>query len=154
MMMRDCKAIRASFWHGYRVGTDQDVISMEDPKAMEVLEIDLRNCLKVWEPQSLLLNYDEIRVAGWEPLPDGATLTPGQLLARHLQALTARVRKLSPQTKLYTWSDMFTPHHNARGDKPLLYGQRQLVRVMGRLAQRYHHPQLVCAQARGCALLR
>lgn len=112
--IKDGDKLKVSFWHGLRVGTDQDVISLEDPKTMEVLEIDLKNCIKVWQPQAFMLNYDEIRVAGWEPQPDGKQLKPGELLAQHFKRACELVRKHVPNAKLYTWSDMFTPHHNAR----------------------------------------
>lgn len=106
--------LRLSFWHGYRVGSDQDVISMEDPKTMEIVEMELKNCIKVWNPSAFMLVYDEIRVAGWEPMPDGKQLKPGELLAKHFKAAYDLVRKNAPDAKVYTWSDMFTPFHNAR----------------------------------------
>jgi hypothetical protein len=112
--LKDGDKLKVSFWHTQRVGTDQDVISMEDPKALEVIELDIRNCAKVWKPAAVMLNYDEIRLAGWEPQPDGKTLKPGELLAQHFKKCYDLVRKYAPGAKIYTWSDMFTPYHNAR----------------------------------------
>lgn len=120
--IKDGDKLKLSFWHGIMVGTDQEVISMEDPKAFEVLEIDLKNCVKVWQPDALFLGYDEIRVAGWEPqvddngkpLPPDKYLKPGELLAKHFKKAVESCRKLVPSVALYTWSDMFTPFHNAR----------------------------------------
>lgn len=112
--IKDGDKLKVSFWHGYRTGTDQDGISMEDPKTMEILQIDLKNCIKVWKPDAFMLNYDEIRVAGWEPMPDGKAIKPGELLAKHFKGMYDLVRKEVPGAKIYTWSDMFTPFHNAR----------------------------------------
>jgi hypothetical protein len=40
-------------------------------------------------------------------------LTGGQLLANHFQACYKIVRAQDPTAAIYTWSDMFDPHHNA-----------------------------------------
>jgi len=69
----------------------------------------------LWHPEGFMLNYDEIRVAMWEPPdPGDEKLTPGQFLARHFKRAYDLTRRIAPQAKIYTWSDMFTPHHNAR----------------------------------------
>jgi hypothetical protein len=106
--------LKLSFWHTLQVGSDQVVISMAEPRVREILEQEIVNCQKVWNTNTFFLNYDEIRLAGWEPLPGGRTLKPGELLAEHFKKTYDFVRKLAPDAKLYTWSDMFTPHHNAR----------------------------------------
>ncbi|HYF49947.1 MAG TPA: hypothetical protein VEJ63_11100 [Planctomycetota bacterium] len=120
--IKDGDKLKLSFWHGMKVGSDQEVISMEDPRAFEVLEQDLKNCIKVWKPDAFFLNYDEIRVAGWEPqvddegkpLPPEKYLKPGEMLAKHFKKAVETCRKHVPNAAIYTWSDMFSPHHNAR----------------------------------------
>ncbi|MCW8129073.1 MAG: hypothetical protein KIS92_01700 [Planctomycetota bacterium] len=121
--IKDGEKLLLTFWHGYRVGSDQDIMSLEDPKAMEILEMELKNCIKVWQPAGIFLNYDEMRIAGWEPMPDGKPLKPGEMLAKHFKVMYEKVRAAAPEAKVYTWSDMFTPHHNARpfGEKGYYY---------------------------------
>jgi hypothetical protein len=36
------------------------------------------------------------------------------MLARHVKTAYDLIRKYAPEAKVYTWSDMFTPYHNAR----------------------------------------
>jgi hypothetical protein len=42
--IKDGDKLKVSFWHGIRTGTDQDGITLEDPKGFAVLEQDLKNC--------------------------------------------------------------------------------------------------------------
>lgn len=112
--IRDGERLLVSFWHHERIYNDQDLISMEDPRVWEILELEIKEVQKLWEPEGFMLNYDEIRVAGWEPRPDGKKETPGEMLAAHFKQAYDLVRKYAPKAKVYTWSDMFTPYHNAR----------------------------------------
>jgi len=108
--IKDGEKLSVSFFHAYRMGGDQDLISLEDPKVFEIMERDVANCAKVWKPAGYFMNYDEIRIGGWEK-PDKK---PGELLAEHVQKAYDIIRKYAPEAKVYTWSDMFTPYHNAR----------------------------------------
>ena len=60
---------------------------------------------------SLLLSHDEIRQMNSCQLCRGLNLSAGELLARHVRALSGELAKLGP---LYIWSDMFDPMHNAQ----------------------------------------
>lgn len=108
--IRDGERILVSFWHHVRIYDDQDVITMEDPAVWDILELEVKEVMNLWHPEGLMLNYDEIRVAGWE----GMEGTPGQMLAAHFKRACELARKYAPDATLYTWSDMFTPYHNAR----------------------------------------
>lgn len=112
--IQEGEKLKLSFWHTVRIYDDQDCISLEDPRTHEIYENEFKNCHKVWGATSYFINYDEIRIGGWEPLPDGRKLKPGELLAEHFKKSYDMVRKHAPGCTLYTWSDMFTPYHNAR----------------------------------------
>jgi len=112
--IKDGQKLLVSFWHAYRMGEDQDLISMEDPKVFEIMDKDVSLCTQVWKPAGYFMNYDEIRIGGWENQPDGKNLKPGELLAAHVKKAVEIVKKHAPDARIYTWSDMFTPFHNAR----------------------------------------
>ena len=112
--IREGERLSVSFWHHARIYNDQDLISMEDPKVWEILELEIKEVQRLWRPEGLMLNYDEIRVAGWEPKPDKKDQTPGELLAEHFKQAYDLFFNDTPTTEIYTWSDMFTPYHNAR----------------------------------------
>ncbi len=112
--IKDGDKIKVSFFHTQRLGSDQDCISMDDPAVFKIMERDIVNCQKVWKPAGVFMNYDEIRLGGWEVQPDGKQLKPGELLANHVKKGIEMIRQYAPNAKIYTWSDMFTPLHNAR----------------------------------------
>ena len=60
------------------------------------------------------IDVDEIRVGGWEKQPEGRKLTPGMELAEYTRKAVAIVRRYAPEADVSVWSDMYTPHHNAR----------------------------------------
>ena len=60
-------------------------------------------------------------MGGWEPQPDGKERTPGQEMAEHFKRGYDMIKKHAPGAQIYTWSDMFTPFHNAGKDKENYY---------------------------------
>lgn len=117
--IKDGQKLLVSFYHPIRIYGDQNVVSIQEPKVLEIMEDQATRAIKAWPVGSYFMGgYDEIRVGGWEPQPNGAHLTPGQLLARHFQKALSFIRKGDPNAKVYTWSDMFTPYHNASPDGP------------------------------------
>ncbi|HUU42988.1 MAG TPA: hypothetical protein VMX57_04370, partial [Planctomycetota bacterium] len=113
--IRDGQKLLVSFWHHQRIGGDQDNFSLQEERTWEIIEKEIREMQDLWHPEGFMLNYDEIRVAMWEPPnPGEENMTPGQFLAKHFKRAYDLTRKIAPGTKIYTWSDMFTPLHNAR----------------------------------------
>ena len=107
--IRPGQRLLVSFWHHQRVYSDQDVITLQDPQVWDILELEMKEVAALWSAEGYMLNYDEIRVAGWEPQSEDDGLTPGQILARHFERACALVHKYAPEATIYTWSDMFTP---------------------------------------------
>ncbi len=101
--------LHVSFFHAYRVLDEQDVITLEDPAVFDLMVRDIELCLRVWQPTGFFMNYDEIRVGGWEK-PD---VKPGVTLAAHIKKGYEIIQAQAPDAQVYTWSDMFTPYHNA-----------------------------------------
>ena len=113
--IKDGQKLLVSFWHHQRIGSDQDNLSLQEERVWPILEKEIREMQNLWHPEGFMLNYDEIRVAMWEPPEPGEEkFTPGQKLAKHFKRAYNLVRTYTPTAKIYTWSDMFTPHHNAR----------------------------------------
>jgi len=113
--IKDGQKLLVSFWHHQRIHTDQDNLSVQEERMWPIFEKEITQMQKLWQPEGFMLNYDEIRVGMWEPRdPGDEKLTPGQVLARHFRRAYNLTRRIAPQAKIYTWSDMFTPLHNAR----------------------------------------
>ncbi len=113
--IKDGETLLVSFYSPGIIYVKQQVtLSVSDPAAFAPLEDEFRRVSALWQSRCYFLNYDEIRSGGWEPQPGGATLTPGQLLARHVAKAVETCHRYAPGAKLYIWSDMFDPFHNAR----------------------------------------
>jgi hypothetical protein len=112
--IRDGQRLLVSFYHSLQLGEDQHVISIQEPKLLEIMENDIKYVAKYWPSSGYFMNHDEIRIGGWEPNPGGEQLTPGQMLARNAKQGYDFIKKYAPDAKVYAWSDMFNPEHNAR----------------------------------------
>ncbi len=62
----------------------------------------------------IMMQYDEMRQMNSCGSCRAKGLTPGQLLAWHVQQSTNLYQSVHPGTPLYVWSDMFDPFHNAK----------------------------------------
>ena len=59
------------------------------------------------------MSHDEIRVANWCKACRDRKLTPGQLLAENVRQCTTILKSVNPNARIFVWSDMFDPTHNA-----------------------------------------
>ncbi len=112
--IKEGQKLLVSFFHSIRIYLEKEIVSLEDPKTLELMDTQMKLVSRIWPTGAYFMEYDEIRIAGWEGLPDGRHLKPGELLAWHLTKGIEIARKYVPDAKLYTWSDMFTPYHNAQ----------------------------------------
>jgi hypothetical protein len=85
---------------------------------------DLQDVLLSYYPNvsSFLLNYDEIRQANWGQDCQDLALDAGQLLASHARQTIEMIRGQVSAARIYAWSDMFDPHHNAIDNYYLVNG--------------------------------
>jgi hypothetical protein len=113
--IKDGDAILVSYYSPGIIYVKQQVtVSLSEPAVFDVMEDEMKRVSDAWQATGYFMNYDEIRSAGWEMQPGGAALTPGQILANHIKRAVEIAHKYAPEAKLYTWSDMFDPNHNAR----------------------------------------
>ena len=112
--IKDGETILVSCFHPVRIYYDQVNVSIEDSRYVGLMEREVKGVQEVWAPEGIFMNYDEIRVGGWEIQPDGKQMTPGQMLAENTKTGIAIIRKYAPDATIYTWSDMYSPFHNAR----------------------------------------
>jgi hypothetical protein len=68
---------------------------------------------KTWNAKGYMMSHDEIRVLNWCAACQKRHLTPGQILADNVQQCVAMLEEINPGRKIYVWSDMFDPNHNA-----------------------------------------
>lgn len=106
--IKDGQKLKVSFFHAAKCFNKANM-TMEDPAVYPIMEQDVNNCVKVWNPTGFFMHFDEIRIGGWET----PSIPPGGIVADMCQRATAVIRKASPNATIYTWSDMFCPEQNA-----------------------------------------
>src|SRR5262245_2388365 len=69
-----------------------------------------------------MMSHDEIRVWNQCAACEAKKQTAGQLLADNVRACTKIIREVRPGARIYVWSDMFDPNHNAHDNYYLVRG--------------------------------
>jgi hypothetical protein len=120
--IRDGQRLRVSYYHAVTIYDNQVPCSLSEPRVFEVLEDQIRRVQKLFAPRTWFLSHDEIRVAGWSEPEVTSGRTTGQLLADNVRRCGEIVRRISPESRVCVWSDMFDPSHNAVKDFYLVRG--------------------------------
>jgi hypothetical protein len=109
----DGTKLLASYYHAATVYDGQAMICPSEPKTLELLRDEAKRVHALWGAKSYMMSHDECRVMNWCAACEARHLTPGQLLADNVQVCTKILREVNPGGRIYTWSDMFDPNHNA-----------------------------------------
>lgn len=109
----DGTKLRASYYHGATVNDHQAMICPSEPKTMELLRDQAQRMHRLWGAKGYFMSHDEIRVLNWCAACAKRQLTPGQMLADNVRACAKILRAVNPGGRIYVWSDMFDPNHNA-----------------------------------------
>ncbi len=120
--IRDGQTLRLSYFHPMIIHRSQVGCSLVDPKVFDIMRDQIERMHKLFGAPGYFMSYDEIRVGGWEPTPDGRQLTSGEKLAEHVGKAVTMIRETAPGADIYVWSDMFDPHHNAHDNYYLVEG--------------------------------
>jgi hypothetical protein len=114
--------LRVSYYHAVTVHDDQAMICPSEPKTIEMLRDQAVRMHKAWGARGYMMSHDEIRVFNWCAACQNRKLDAGALLADNLKACTHILREVNPGGKIYVWSDMFDPNHNAHNNYYLVRG--------------------------------
>jgi hypothetical protein len=118
----DGTRLRVSFYHVVTVYNGQVTICPSEPRTVELLRDEARRVHAAWGARGYMMSHDEIRCLNWCDACRRRGLTPGQILADNVRTCAAILRATNPGGRIYVWSDMFDPNHNARDDYYLVNG--------------------------------
>ncbi|GIX06828.1 MAG: hypothetical protein KatS3mg115_1231 [Candidatus Poribacteria bacterium] len=105
--------LRVSYYHSLHIYWGQVPCSLNHPEVFRILEDQARRVQALFSPRAFWMSHDEIRIAGWDELERRSGKTPGQLLAENVRRCVEILRSVNPEARIYVWSDMFDPYHNA-----------------------------------------
>ena len=120
----DGTRLRVSFYHVVTVHEGQVTVCPSEPKTVELLRDEARRVHAAWGARSYMMSHDEIRCLNWCAACQRRNLTPGQILADNARTCVQILREVNPGGRIFVWSDMFDPNHNAKstGDYYLVRG--------------------------------
>jgi len=111
--IREGARLRVSYYQGTAIYQGQTPICMSEPVVYEIWRKQIRLFEKVFGNGMYFLNSDEIRVAASCEACKSRGLSAAQILGDCVTRQVRIIREVNPQAKLFIWSDMFDPNHNA-----------------------------------------
>jgi hypothetical protein len=118
--IRDGERLRVSWYHSMRIHDSQITVCMGEPAVFDIFDHEAKLLAERLHPRRVLLNMDEIRMGGTCRACRGQNM--GELLGRCLTRQAQSLRKYNPEARIYAWSDMLDPNHNAHGNYYLVDG--------------------------------
>jgi len=114
--------LKVSCYHGVTVHEDQANICPSEPKTYDLLRDQAKRMHAAWGAKAYMMSHDEIRVLNWCAACQARKMTAGQILADNVRACAKILREVNPNGRIYVWSDMFDPNHNAHDNYYLVRG--------------------------------
>ena len=114
--------LRASWYHAATVYDGQAMICPSEPAALNLLHDQAQRMHAAWGARGYFMSHDEIRVLNWCAACQTRSLDAGPMLADNVRACAAILRQVNPGGRIYVWSDMFDPNHNAHANYYLVRG--------------------------------
>lgn len=118
----DGTPLRASYYHAATVNDDQAMICPSEPRTVELLRDQARRMHAAWQAKGYMMSHDEIRVLNWCGACQKRNLDAGAILAANVKTCIDILHETNPGGRIYVWSDMFDPNHNAHPDYYLVRG--------------------------------
>lgn len=109
----DGTRLRVSYYHPMIIYDGSVMIALSEPKTMALLREEAKGVHAAFGAKAYFMDFDEIRLFNWDAASERRHLDAGPLLGDTLQACTKILRDVNPGGKIYVWSDMFDPKHNA-----------------------------------------
>jgi hypothetical protein len=114
--------LRASWYHAATVYDGQANICPSEPATLNLLRDQAQRMQSAWGARGYFMSHDEIRVLNWCGACQARHLDAGPLLADNVRTCAAILRQVNPYGRIYVWSDMFDPNHNAHANYYLVRG--------------------------------
>jgi len=118
----DGTRLRVSFYHAVTIHDGQVMICPSEPKTVSLLRDQARRVHAAWGAKGYMMSHDEIRVLNWCKACQDRGLDAGEILAENTRTCVRILKETNPGGRIYVWSDMFDPHHNAKNNYYLVRG--------------------------------
>lgn len=120
--IKDGEKLLGSYYHGLAIHSGQVSVCMSEPKLYDLWRESAAAIKKHLNPDKWFLSMDEIRAGGSCEACKARKMTMGEILGDCITKQMQIIREVQPKAKVYIWSDMLDPNHNAHGDYYLVEG--------------------------------
>jgi len=120
--IKDGERLLVSYYHGMAINESQVTVCMSEPELYEHWRASAAAIKERLDPAKWFLSMDEIRAGGSCAACKARHMTMGEILGDCITKQVQIIRDVNPQAKVYIWSDMLDPKHNAHGDYYLVDG--------------------------------
>lgn len=118
----DGTQLRVSWFHPHVIYDGQVCASVTEPGFQQLLKRQANDVEKLFPSTDRMMNHDEWRVLGWDESFRSTGKTPAQVVAENVRFCTKQLKDLDRNRRIFVWSDMFDPHHNAVDNYYLVNG--------------------------------
>jgi hypothetical protein len=118
--IKDGQKLRVSWYHSLLIHDSQVVACMAEPEVYDIIDHEAKLLAEHLHPHAVMLGTDEIRMGGTCRTCAGRDMA--QLLGESITKQAAAIHRYSPDARIYVWSDMFDPNHNAHPNYYLVQG--------------------------------
>lgn len=118
----DGTRLRVSYYHATIIHADQVMICPSEPKTVELLRDMAKRMHAAWGAKSYFMSHDEIRVLNQDESCTRRKLDAGAIVADNVRTCIRILHDVNPGGRIFVWSDMFDPNHNAHKDYYLVRG--------------------------------
>lgn len=118
--IKDGDRLRVSWYHPMLIHDSQVTTCMAEPELYEIFDHEAKLLAERLHPRRVLLGTDEVRMGGSCRACGGRDMA--QLLGECVSRQAAAIQRYSPNARIYVWSDMFDPNHNAHPNYYLVQG--------------------------------
>ena len=118
----DGTRLRASWYHSMTVNDGQAMVCPSEPLTLTLLKDQATRMHAAWGARGYFMSHDEIRVMNWCQACQDRHLDAGEMLAANVKQCAEILRTVNPGGRIYVWSDMFDPNHNAHDNYYLVRG--------------------------------
>jgi len=113
--------VLVSYYHTALIHADQAMCCMQEPKVMQLIRQQLKECESRIHPDGYFMGYDELRVQGYDQSCAETHKPLAQLLAENVAHSVRIIHQVAPGRPIAVWSDLFDPFHNAKPDGKRYY---------------------------------
>ena len=107
----DGQVLKVNWYQSANVVYDPPEASACNDKFFNINMNDAKRINNLLSPPGFMMNYDEWRVANWDPACE--KISAGEYVAQTISRSEKVLKSINPNYELYIWNDMVDPYHNA-----------------------------------------